>query len=252
MGIATELYRRWQLFRHKPRHWQLRPGTIDRRLFREVVVHNDYELPERFDLHDVILDVGAHLGSFSLAVLQRGAGLVYSCEADPDNFRLLQHNLRPHARRVRLFQQAVWRSDRNVPYLRLHNPEDPRNTGAIRVAEEGDGPPVPVLPFDELVVRATCGGPGRIRLLKLDCEGAEWPILLTSGLLGAVDAICGEYHLEACTGPFAVRGYGAYSPGLLERYLGEQGFRVRTRPAARNPRLGLFFAERRVLQLRAA
>jgi FkbM family methyltransferase len=252
MGILTELYRRWQLARHKPRGWQLRPGTIDRRLFREVVIHNDYELPPRFEPHDVILDVGAHLGSFALAALRRGAGTVYCCEADPDNFRLLRHNLRPYRGRVRLLPHAVWRSDAKVTHLRLHNPEDPRNTGAIRVADRSGGPAVPVLPFDDLVLRATCGGAGRVRLLKLDCEGAEWPVLLTARTLSLVDALCGEYHLDACTGPFRVAGHGTYSPELLERHLAEHGFRVRTRPAVKDPRFGLFFAQRRALQWRAA
>ena len=42
MGVLKELYRRFQLLLHKPRHWQLRPDTIDRRIFREVVIHNEY------------------------------------------------------------------------------------------------------------------------------------------------------------------------------------------------------------------
>ena len=33
----------------------------------------------------------------------------------------------------------------------------------------------------------TEGGAGRVRLLKLDCEGAEWPILLTSQRLRLVN-----------------------------------------------------------------
>jgi FkbM family methyltransferase len=252
LSLLTELYRRFVLFRHKPRHWRLRPGTIDRRLFREVVIHNDYDLPPRFDPTDVIVDVGGHIGSFTYAVLKRGAGTVYCCEADADNFRLLRHNLRPYGDRVRLLPWAVWRSDQRVTHLRLRTPEDPRNTGAIQVTTAGSGAAVPVLPFDELVLRAAAGGAGRIRLLKLDCEGAEWPILLTARRLDLVDAICGEYHLDACTGLFAVRGYSDYTPALLERHLAEHGFRVRSRPAAKDPRFGLFFAERQALPFRAS
>ena len=80
--------------------------------------------------------------------------------------------------------------------------------------------------------------------MKLDCEGSEWPILLTSRRLHQVDALCGEYHLGDYAGPFAVNGHPQFTPAVLERFLSEQGFRVRSRPIVKNPRLGLFFADR--------
>jgi hypothetical protein len=33
-----------------------------------------------------------------------------------------------------------------------------------------------------------------VRLLKMDCEGSEWPLLYTSSELDRVQAVCGEYH----------------------------------------------------------
>jgi FkbM family methyltransferase len=253
MGVLTELYRRFVLFRHKPRRWLLRPNTIDRRVFRSVAIDNEYELPPRFAPHDVILDVGGHVGSFSYAVLKRGAGVVYACEPDADNFRLLRHNLRPYRDRVHLFPHAVWRSDQAVARLYFHNHQgDPRNTGAGSVAGGPTARQVSVLPFDDLVDRATEGGARRVRLLKLDCEGAEWPILLTSRSLHRIDAVCGEYHLRALAGPYAVAGCPEFTPAVLERHLAQQGFRARTRPAPKAPHVGLFFAERGEAQARAA
>src|SRR5262245_11121336 len=189
MGLLRELYRRCLVWRHRPRHWRLRPDTIDRRIFRHVVIDNEYRLPERFGADDVLLDVGAHIGSFALAALRRGAGRVYCCEPDRDNFRLLEHNLSPYQPRVRLLAGAVWRSDQPAAALGLHNPIDPRNTGACRLTEGGDS--TAAFAFDDLVDRLTVGG-RRLRLVKLDCEGAEWPILLTSRRLGRIEAFCGE------------------------------------------------------------
>lgn len=242
MGVLKELYRRFQLLLHKPRHWQLRPDTIDRRIFREVVIHNEYQLPARFDRRDVVLDVGAHIGSFALAALRRGAGAVYCCEANPDNFRLLQMNLRPYADRVRTSELAVWRSDRPTAYLHFRNPT-PRNTGAGAVSTEPDGLMVAARAFDDLIAEAVADG-RRVRLVKLDCEGSEWPILFTSRMLHLVDSLCGEYHWVDAAGPFAVAGHAQFTPAVLERFLSEQGFRVRTRPMTKDPRAGLFFAER--------
>ena len=97
--------------------------------------------------------------------------------------------------------------------------------------------------FDDLIAAAVADG-RRVRLVKLDCEGSEWPILFTSRMLHLVDSICGEYHWVDAAGPFAVAGHPQFTPAVLERFLSEQGFRVRTRPMTKDPRAGLFFAER--------
>jgi FkbM family methyltransferase len=243
MGLLRDLYRRFRLRCHKPRHWQLRPGTFDRRAFRDVVLDNEYQLPPRFSSGDVLLDIGAHVGSFAFAALKRGAGLVYCCEPDPGNFRQLAHNLRPYNNRVRLMQCAVWRSDRCVSELHLRNTHRPGNTGAFQVAEDGVSPSVSVRAFDDLVRSAA--GDGRIRLLKIDCEGAEWPILFTSRTLYHIDAISGEYHLGDHPEAFHVAGFPMWTPEVLARFLGEQGFRVHIQPNSRSPDpIGNFFAWR--------
>ncbi len=243
MGVLTELYRRCLVYRHAPRHWLMRPDTPDRRLFREVVIANEYGLPSRFGPDDVVVDVGAHIGSFSYAALERGAGEVYCCEANPNNFHFLAHNLQPYRDRATLLPHAVWRSDRPVKRLSFGNPT-PRNTGAGHVDAVEALERVPALAFDALVTRVTDNGARRIRLLKLDCEGAEWPILLTSRMLYLVDAICGEYHLRAYPSSYLVPGLGEYTPALLEEFLTGQGLHVRTQPCSRAAHLGLFFAER--------
>jgi FkbM family methyltransferase len=243
MGLLKEWYRRAVVYRHRPGHWRLRPGTIDRRLFRSVAVENEYQLPGRFPEGSVLLDVGGHVGSFSYAALRRGAGFVYCCEPNPDNLDILHHNLSPYLERVELIPCAVWRSDRAELRLSFDNPE-PRNTGAGHVRAGGSGPAVPALAFDDLVLTASAGGSRRVHLVKLDCEGAEWPILLTSRTLHLVDGVCGEYHLRDYSEPYTVDGWGPYTPELLLRFFKDQGFAARTQPHPEDPRFGLFFATR--------
>lgn len=251
MSLLGGIKRRYELLRHKPWHWELRPGTIDRRLFRDVVIRNEYRLPKCFAANDVIVDVGAHTGAFAYAVLRRGAGRVLCCEADATNFRLLERNLRGFARRVRLLNRVIWRSDVAVEELPFANLADSRNTGAGAVAEDGAHVArVAALAFDALVDQASAGGRRRIRLAKLDCEGAEWPILLTARHLDRIDAICGEYHLGPFPACYQVAGVGAFATRLLEQHLQSQGFQVCCQPTALTPRqttlseLGLFFAQR--------
>src|SRR5262245_55916669 len=197
----------------------LRPGTIDRRIFRHVVIENEYRLPDRFAATDVILDVGAHVGSFALACLRRGAGRVVCLEPDPGNFRLLTHNLRPFAVRVVLHNAAAWRNDVACHELSIGNPLDVRNTGAVRVAEPGTS--VKAVALDDMLREA-----GRVRLLKLDCEGAEWPVLLTAAEMGRVAEVCGEYHLGTFPELYAVEDVAAFTPEVLRRTLEGHGFRA--------------------------
>ena len=55
--------------------WTFRNGTLDQAIFNGVVVLNEYRLPERFAPGDIVIDVGAHIGSFAEAVVSRGAGM---------------------------------------------------------------------------------------------------------------------------------------------------------------------------------
>jgi FkbM family methyltransferase len=236
-----------------------------------VVVLNEYRLPDRFAPGDVVLDVGAHIGAFAYAVVQRGAEHVWSIEPDPSNCAAAAEHLRPYIDKgyVQLTHQAVWRSDPNDDELRFDGYHDfPKsfkgmegvlNTGDGSVMW-GEGKPVAKVAFDDVVDLVTNGGERRVRLLKLDCEGAEWPILLTSQRLHLVDEIVGEFH--ELGGPFLEIGedrptkaqifhsdrVAAFTVEELARFLNDAGFSVthrrHQRPDGTLEGLGLFFATR--------
>lgn len=179
---------------------KFRPNTIDRAIFHHVTAGNEYRLPDRFREDDVILDIGAHIGSFALAALERGAGFVRCVEADGCNAALCRHNLADHLAcgRVEVTHGAAWRSDGVCEGLFHSGYTYHRcgllNTGAGIVGTVGGRRPTPNLPFDDVVRSTTAGRGDRIRLLKLDCEGSEYPILLTSATLHQIDEIVGEFH----------------------------------------------------------
>jgi hypothetical protein len=87
------------------------------------------------------------------------------------------------------------------------------------------------VPLDEVLGRFAC-----VKLLKLDCKGSEYPILLTSTQLPKVERIVGEYHeIHARAMPLLVAearldGVVAFGPDLLARKLEAAGFRVRIMP----------------------
>src|SRR5687768_16400036 len=98
--------------------FSFRPGTCDWNVYYNIVERNEYELPETFSPGDVILDIGAHIGSFSLACLRRGQVRVAAYEAVWENYSLAQAHLVQFADRVSLTHAAVWRSDTERTVLR--------------------------------------------------------------------------------------------------------------------------------------
>ena len=173
-----------------------RPDTYDARIFEDVAVNNEYNLPEQFEDSDIVIDIGAHIGSFSFAVLVRGAGKVYAYESHPINFAITFQNLARFGDRVVCSNLAVWRSDEPDQTLfndLLNGPYQP-NTGGISVLWNNEGLAVQTVALDEILIEASEGLSKPIRLLKLDCEGAEYPILFTSKHLTIAQEICGEYH----------------------------------------------------------
>ena len=86
-------------------------------------------------------------------------------------------------------------------------------------------------------------------MLKIDCEGAEFPILLTSRRLGDIDRIVGEYHELRALPPAHARvpGVEEFSLQILTSALESAGYAVATEPQASGPfgELGLFFADRK-------
>lgn len=200
-----------------PAWWSLRDGTWDRDIWDSVVRDNEYRLPEKID--DVVLDVGAHIGSFSFACLARGARVI-AVEAEPSNYRLLLGNLAPYGERVVCHHAAVCRSGASIARLML--PLNHPNTGGWSLyGDAGHTASVMTVSFDDLLAAA------HPRIVKLDCEGAEWEIL-ESARLDQVEQLCGEWHGEDGANRLAA---------LLP------GFSLTTQPTGEN--IGLFWAKRK-------
>jgi FkbM family methyltransferase len=251
--------------------WSFRSGTLDRLIFDGVVALDEYRLPERFEPDHVVVDVGAHIGSFAYAVVLRGGKHVWSIEPDRTNCAVAAEHLKPYVDQgsVRLMQAAVWSSDPNDDALRFDGYHTfPRsypgmegivNTGNGSVVW-GLGQPVAKIAFDDVVDLVTNRGERRVRLLKLDCEGSEWPIVLTSRRLHLIDEIVGEFHefggpfLEISENrPSNVHVFhsdrvAGFTIEELVRVLSDAGFCVtysrHMRPDGALEGLGFFFATR--------
>jgi FkbM family methyltransferase len=227
----------------------LRPGTNDGVIYDAVVVRNEYRVPEQFPPDAVVLDIGAHVGTFSFLALTRGAAAVHGYEPEHGNYVRCLENLAPFRDRVQLNECAVWRSDIPQSTQRFWASTDPENTGGGSLIWDAAGPLVKAVPFDDVIDGVSDRGRRRVTLVKIDCEGAEFPILLTSRRLERIDRIVGEYHELRATLPPHVRipGVDRFTLDVLVATLERAGFVVSTerQATAQYGDLGLFFADRR-------
>jgi FkbM family methyltransferase len=229
------------------RAFSVRPGTNDAAIYTNVVTRNEYRVPEDMS-GAVVIDIGVHVGAFSHLALTRGAAELHGFEPEPSNYSCAVQNLAPFGERVHLHNRAVWRSDIATPPLHFWRSTDDANTGGGTLIWDTDGPLVDVVSFDHVIDTVTEDGRRRVNLLKIDCEGAEFPILLTSQRLGSVDRIVGEYHELRAELPRHVRvpGWERFTVEILAAHLETFGFAVTLEPQATATfgALGLFFAER--------
>lgn len=163
---------------------KMRDGTQDEIAYREVFVENQYRLPNK--IGGTVIDIGAHIGSFALACLQRGASRVVCFEPCPKNFALLQENTAQHSRnhRVVTINCGVWRSDKHEKLAFL---SAGINTACGMVTPKGGD-------TDSIGLDGIIETYGPISLLKIDAEASEYPILYTSRRLREIPSIVGETH----------------------------------------------------------
>jgi FkbM family methyltransferase len=231
-----------------------RPGTPDEGVFEAINVHNEYRLPDAFAADDIVIDVGMHIGSFCHAALVRGSDHVHGFEPFAENFAAARRNLAPFGDRVRVCNKAVWRSDRPDTWLDFTACSHNNGGGVVWRDQSGQGPRVETIAFDDIVREVTGNGARRVRMVKLDCEASEYPILLSSRTLHLVDEIVGEFHeLGTDDHPHGevteingIPGYDRYTMNVLKGALERANFRVEVVPHELYPRepIGWFFATR--------
>ncbi len=150
---------------------------------------------------DVVVDVGAHIGSFASAALEAvgPSGLVYAFEPNPATFGRLRDAF-PNGVPSNVVLDRVAVGDRRADGVAMHEPPD---TDGVRgdLASLAGGSDwqvagtVPMRRLDDLLPAA-----GRIRLLKLDVEGFEPAVLRgAEGLLREqrFDAVMAEINPSA-------------------------------------------------------
>ena len=197
---------------------KIRVRSTDLMALTNVWMINEYDVEDfEINTNDTVIDIGAHIGLFSLLVSQLcKTGKILSFEPVSENFDLLVSNLKlNHIKNILPFNMAV---SKNSGRLDLFLNNDQSAHSIFSKSSESINVESTSLQkiFEEHKI-SSC------KILKLDCEGAEYEIIdsLPSEYLDKIQNMVIEYHL-ADTKPELVKS--------LILKIKNAGFKIKTRP----------------------
>jgi FkbM family methyltransferase len=193
---------------------QKKTGVSDRDIIHEILIEDQYHIKQLIKPGDTVVDIGAHIGVFSL-LASGSARKVYAFEPVPGNFQLFSQNVALNKiPNISLFNKAVLGENREVKvYL------SDWNTGAHSIF----GHHCSYVEIQGITLKDIFENQDieRINLLKLDCEGAEYDIILKTPkeYMRKIDRIILEQHITTETKK-------EFHEGILVDYLRKNGFCV--------------------------
>jgi FkbM family methyltransferase len=172
--------------------FDVRSGGQDALVIGDVWVRQVHTPPDlRIRRHDIVVDVGAHIGIFSIfAAIQASRGTVYAYEPESENFDLLEHNIRLNrSRNIKAFCFGLsGKSEKRKLFLSSR-----RKTAHGFYVDSEDSVEIQCVTLKDVF---DANGLAQIDFLKLDCEGAEYEILLGTprDYLSRIRRISLEFH----------------------------------------------------------
>jgi FkbM family methyltransferase len=179
--------------------------------------------------NDVVLDIGAHIGLFTLYASQFCTkGSIFSFEPMKDNYQLLLENIKlNNLKQVKFFNLAV--SNSNDPIKLFINDDE---SGHSMFSQSSQNLTVNSISlkriFDENQIEYC-------NFLKLDCEGAEYEIIknLPLSYFEKIDKMIIEYHMADSNPELLIE---------LKKILTSQNFKIETKSLF--PNIGFLYAKK--------
>lgn len=160
---------------HTPRGDYWMPGG-DKDVLMSLLSEQDHQIYGRGEqgVHpgDIVLDCGAHVGTFTRVALKAGAKQVIAIEPAPANLECLRRNLATEIAtgQVIVYPKGVWEKDGTLTFH-----VDPHNSAGDSIVfdehekREGDIQ-IPVSSIDSLALELKLA---RVDFIKMDIEGSE-------------------------------------------------------------------------------
>lgn len=200
--------------------FRVRVNSSDRLLIWEIWKFRVYK-DARFPINprDIVVDIGAHIGVFAIwAALQAHLGAVYAYEASRANYELLVENQRLNqAQNLQVKNLAVYDEPGQYDFYQ------PGGNGALGSLLQDQRAAKETVTANTLESLFKENHIDQVDYLKLDVEGAEYPILLNcpAETLRRIRHLVLEYHEFEGT---------PWGPQDLERHLRLHGFQVSRDP----------------------
>ena len=148
------------------RHINIRPGSSDAKVFREVFLFEDYQV-NLTQPPKVIIDGGANIGLSAIYFSNRYPDAkIIAVEPDSENFQVLKKNVTGYPNIVPL-NSALWYKS---TWLKIRNSSDDEWAFQVIECEQGNEGSFLAVSIDELMQQYEIE---KIDLLKLDIEGSE-------------------------------------------------------------------------------
>ena len=170
---------------------KIRTKSSDIQIFTEIWLENAY--PVNLDSDDeVIIDIGSHIGIFFLYCIHKFKNCkIFSFEADKENYNISKDNIKLNNLTDANCKNLAVSS--KLGYIKFYKNEDFSSHSIITPTNNFENIESTNLKeiFDENKI-------DKCNLLKLDCEGVEYEILLNTSneIYKKINQIFLEYHID--------------------------------------------------------
>jgi FkbM family methyltransferase len=203
-------------------------------VFKEIFVTDFYDIDallKKLPARPVVVDIGANAGYFNMLLFSKIVdATVFAYEPIPSNCALFQENIALNPAlggRIHLFNKAVTGASREAVQLFMET--DVANSVIASVFSDFDGQNqftlrVPAVSLRQVLEENQIE---RVDLLKIDCEGSEYPIIYESppSCWAKISILTIEVHdLDK----------DQRNVSYLARYLESQGYQVASAPVHSN------------------
>lgn len=141
------------------------------RIFAERAEEIYFQGQHRVLSGDIVLDCGAHLGSFTRTALDAGAKKVVAIEVSPENVECLRRNFEAEILQGRMivYAKGVWDREGSLT-LEVGEKSSLIDAVGTPSSDTHPGPEVPLTTIDRIVEELELA---RVDFIKMDIEGAE-------------------------------------------------------------------------------
>lgn len=182
------------------------------------------------DKDQIIIDIGAHIGIFSIYATQNKKAKIYAFEPSSKNFKILKRNIKLNKceENIRAFNEAVTNKRGEV---KLFQGESSVLNSAFLTSNFLKKEIVKSTTLEKIFIDNRLK---KVDILKIDCEGSEYDILYSSPIqiLNKIKSIRMEYHNLSIN--------KTYNRKKLIKFLLKRGFCL-TKFIERGPNYGILW-----------